>query len=368
VCGRCDDVCPPVLAGEAFAPRAFLQGVKANVPFEESVKTGWHCATCAACRDACPVGIVPFDQVQRARMLAIERSVVLPPRLGDTLEMLYKYQNPTVAAKGRKGAWSRGLPAADVSAGTAPRVLYFAGCTTSLDPRLHKVGRAVVSTLRRAGMDVATLGKHEPCCGDIARRLGEDGLFNEQAQETMACLGACGAATLVTASPHCFHTMRNDYQRPAADGGGSSASVSIYHHTEFLARLLDEGRLVFPRPHPRRVTYHDPCYLARHNGVVAPPRRLLSAVPGLTLVEMLRHGTSSLCCGGGGGRMLQEFESDTPVTILRLREAVATGAEVLVTACPECLTMFEAARKTASLESAVQIMDINELLWEAIQP
>jgi Fe-S oxidoreductase len=202
-----------------------------------------------------------------------------------------------------------------------------------------------------------TLGQKEGCCGDIARRVGEEGLFEEQADKTAGIFRKYGVSEVVTSSPHCFNLFKHEY--PAG-------AVRFRHYTQLLDELLGQGRLAPLAPLDAVVTYHDPCYLGRYNHVYDAPRRLLRAIPGVRLVEMAHHGPDSLCCGGGGGRMWQELEGEKKLSEVRAREAAETGAQILVTACPYCLIMLEDALKTAGLEGRLAIMDLNEVLGRSL--
>lgn len=351
-CGRCDDVCPSTGAGEPLSPRACVQASRRAVTTAATlVAQSWYCTTCGACAWACPLSITPIDTIAQARRGLIEDGAHVPPQLAETLERLHKYDNPWVAKKGQKGAWQ------DRSANPAQaELLYFVGCTTALDTRAQGIARALTAVLDRCGLAFTTLGKKEPCCGDIARRVGELGLFEEHRDKTEKLFDAHGVVELVTSSPHCWDTLAHAYpgERRAA------------HYTQLLARLLEDGRLTFAGKLDSRVTFHDPCYLGRHNGVVDEPRRVIRAT-GAELVEMEPHGEASLCCGGGGGRMWQELPEQGQLAQRRIRQAVATGAEILITACPLCLIMLEDARKTSGLEDRIEVRDLTELVGRALE-
>lgn len=403
-CGRCVEVCPSTGAGEPFSPRDIIVTLrdalrqsrnKAAAQTDESPATGaapvagaaegWYCTTCAACLEVCPVCVSTPDAVRELRRQVIERGTAVPPALSQTLEKLFKYDNPWEASKKKRGKWFRGLDLVDLSAKSKKQPAepvewcYFVGCTTAIDTRAQAIAHALVRLLQQAEVPFGILGKKEPCCGDIARRVGEDGLFEEQRDGCLRQLERFGVTRLVTSSPHCLHTFRNEYPRlgdagepspgdeEAGEGASSWAVPEARHYVELLDQLLGTGKLRLSARLPVKVTFHDPCYLSRHNGVVEAPRRLLQAVPGLTLVEMPHHGRNSLCCGGGGGRMWQEeLEAETKMSEIRIREAATTGADILVTACPLCLIMLEDARKTTELEDSLEVLDLNELLVRAL--
>lgn len=332
-CGRCVEVCPPTLAGEPFSARGFL--------LDGTTELAWHCTTCGACAEACPLDIATWEVALEARRGAIEEGTQVPSGIAEALQRVQRYDNPWASSKRARGKLAKELapPGGDT--------IVFAGCTAAVDTRAQDVVRALSGVLDRAEVGWSTLGKKEPCCGDIARECGEDGLREDKEERARDRLDGA----VVAASPHCLQGLR-------------AAGVEAWHYTETLADLVQDGRLAL-RGEATRATYHDPCTLARHNGVVDEPRQILRAIEGLELVEMPRHGTGALCCGGGGGRMWNEEPDSTAterISELRIREAAATGADLLVTACPRCLVMLEDARRSAGLEGALQVIDLAELV------
>ncbi|MFH1058904.1 MAG: heterodisulfide reductase-related iron-sulfur binding cluster [Pseudomonadota bacterium] len=389
-CGRCDDACPSARAGEPLSPRAFLQNARtyvrlkynllARIPWLQArlrqalmsrptiaPEQAWYCTSCRACQEVCPVQAAPFELIRQVRSALVEQGSTVPPLLGAALERLMKYANPWLAKKGQKAAWAKGLNLPDLAKGDEAALLYFVGCTTSLDTRAQGLARALTAVLGHCGVDFGTLGKAEPCCGDIARRVGENGLFDEQREELMALLADLGVQEVVASSPHCYVNLSQAYaQAWSCSGQAGALPFRTRHYSQLLCQLVDEGRLKFERPLPLKVTYHDPCYLARHAGVIAEPRRVLAAIPGVELVEMAEHGRNGLCCGGGGGRMWHELPGQGHLARARLEQAVATGAQVLVTACPLCLIMLEDARKAGGFEDRLVVRDLNELAAQAL--
>ena len=367
-CGLCLEVCPAQGAGEPLAPREILSGLRER-PGEKPGSV-WYCTTCRACFQVCPVAAAPLALVRRLRSAIVEEGQEVPPMLGESLEKLYKYANPWQAKKNRKADWvpdpAAGEPEED---GTAD-LLYFVGCTTSIETRAQVLARSLAAVLRAAGEPFQTLGKKEPCCGDIARQLGERGLLADQRDKTLRALEKSGLGRVVTSSPHCYDAFAKVYPQTLETKAGATP-LEPMHYSRLLARLLEEGRLPFKEEIRLRATYHDPCYLARHNGILEEPRRLLRAIPGLELVEMEAHGMNSLCCGGGGGRMWQELEEQAPpdgssMSQRRLAQARATGAGLVVTACPLCLIMLEDGRKTGGFEESLRIVDLAELIARAM--
>ena len=329
----------------------------------------WHCTTCRACLEVCPVYVSTLEAVVRARGRVVEEGTRVPPLLTQTLEKLYKYNNPWEASKKNRTQWSQDLEIQDLTKAEKEDALcYFVGCTTSLDTRAQDLARAFARILNHAGVSFGTLGKKEPCCGDIARRVGEEGLFEEQVEGCLALFERNNVRNIVTSSPHCFHTFRNDYPafqelRPPDE----IVPFRVRHYTQVLMELVAEGVLRFEKPLNMKVTYHDPCYLGRHNKVYDAPRDVITSIPGIDMVEMTHNRANSLCCGGGGGRMWQDdLDSEIKMSEIRIRGAAETGAGVVVTACPLCLIMLEDARKTAGLEETLKVMDMNGIVAMAL--
>lgn len=421
-CGRCNEVCPSTSAQEPFAPREFIAQANAFTRIEYnplcrvkwfrerltravsaapriSPEQIWFCTTCRACLEVCPVYIGALEPIREVRVAEVEEGSRMGPMLISALETLYRFNNPWEPSKRKRSEWPVGLTVPgetgtprpvtvpDLTEGARADLCYWVGCTTSFDTRAQKLARAFTRIMAHAGVSFATLGQKETCCGDIARRVGEQGLFEEQVEKTTALFQRYGVCDVVTSSPHCFNLMRNEYPwraagagapEPGAAGaapsqasaGATGAPPRVRHYTQVLEELLDEGRLapvVTPAGGPRlTVTFHDPCYLGRYNHIYEAPRRLIRSIPGVDLVEMAHHGPDSLCCGGGGGRLWQELEGERKLAEVRIEEAAATGADVVVTACPYCLIMLEDAVKTADLDGRLKVMDLNELLAESL--
>jgi len=384
-CGRCVDVCPPAMAGEPFSPREFLLWARwknlskysvLNKKFESETSTGdrfhshrvWHCTTCGACLEVCPVYISPFESMRQVRSGIVEEGTEMPELLSQSLKYVYKYNNPWEATKKKKTKWATDLEIPKIS----PKkknvdFCYFVGCTTSMETRAQNIARSFVKLLTHSNVSFGTLGKKEPCCGDIARRAGEDGLFEIKMEDCMDAFKKNRLKEIVTSSPHCFHTIRNEYPLyKDPEELEPEKSGNVRHYSQVLADLVQKGSIQFEYDFNYTVTFHDPCYLGRHNKIFEAPRSVLKAIPGINLVEMVHFGPNSLCCGGGGDRVWQEeMDEDPKMSEIRIREAFETGAQIIVTACPLCLIMLEDARKTAGYEDTLQIMDLNELVVKA---
>jgi Fe-S oxidoreductase/nitrate reductase gamma subunit len=385
-CGRCNEVCPSTSAKEPFAPREFISQANEYTRFTYnplgkvkwireklfrsisnppniSPEQIWFCTTCRACLEVCPVYIGAFDPIRRVRSAEIETGDRVAPLLTKSLETLYKFDNPWEPSKKKRAEWSKGLTVPDLTTGSKKDLCYFVDCTTSIDTRTQNLARAFVKIMTHAGVSFGTLGQKETCCGDIARRVGEEGLFEDQADKTTTIFEKYSITDVVASSPHCFNVMRNEYPSPEEpEAAEEKTSFRIRHYTQLLEELINKGAIKPVNAMNIKVTFHDPCYLGRYNNIYETPRNVIRSIPGVSLVEMVHCGPDSLCCGGGGGRMWQELEGEQKLAEVRIREAADTGADVMVTACPYCMIMLEDAAKTAEIKSGLKVMDLNELV------
>ena len=355
-CGSCSAVCPWGLVNDQIQTARIVIR-KAQLGVETAGEGLWLCTDCGQCEAICPRD-VPVAEVTRAlRQIAWEDRLV-PEGLSPVLWSLYWNNNPWSQPPSERSTWASDLELPEFDSDQHDILLYI-GCTASYDPRLANIARALVLLLRSAGAAFGVLGDEEPCCGDAALSLGHKDYFYDLAEKATTLFNGRGVKRLVALSPHCYNVFINHYPRSFRQ------VLEVHHYTQFVSWLMDNGKISFKGSVPVAATYHDPCLLARTNPNSDSSRRILKAIPGLKLVEMERSGQSTLCCGGGGGRMWQETEAGQRFSDLRIEEAHSTGAELLVTACPYCLTCLEDSvkfNKTISLE----VLDLAELCLKAL--
>jgi Fe-S oxidoreductase len=352
-CGRCSGVCPISFISEFRPRRLMLQAQIERAKLLES-ELLWQCATCHACVAICPQEVKPPDVIISLRSKRVEAGQI-PQGAAEALENIYRRNNPWGLPKNERAKWAEGLSLKRYEPGM--EWLWFVGCAPAYDPRGQEVAKALLKIFQRAGLEarIGILGE-ERCSGEPARRLGEEGLFQLLAEENTARFNEAGVKRILTTSPHCYSVFKNEYPKLRAD---------VWHYTQLLAELVSTEKLTFAPPQNREemiITYHDPCYLGRHNGVYEEPRLVLASLPGVRLVEMARNRERSFCCGGGGGRMWVETRERKHPAEIRVKEALATGAKLLITACPFCLINFDEAVKSLDLEGALQVWDLAELV------
>ena len=406
-CGRCTAVCPAHAVGKELSPRDIILGLRdlmherprvafglvstggatmnnagalaGTTPADREPTTDiearqpvpiigafpatspaplWQCTTCAACMEACPVFIEQMPKIVDMRRYLVMEEAEFPDSMQEAIMSLEKRGHPFSGTQATRLDWTEGLNVRQVSDAKDAEALLWVGCGGALIERNQRVTRATAQLLEQAGVKFAIMGREEKCSGDPARRIGNEFLFETLAKENVRNLNRHKVKTVITACPHCFNTFRNEYPQY----GGM---FEVYHHSEYLARLVEEGRLKPVADSNQKITFHDPCYLGRQNGVYDAPRELVQISTRSPSLEMERSRNQSFCCGGGGGMSFVDEPADKRVNQERAREAIETGADVLAVGCPFCMTMMEDGINARKGERDVRVLDVAELLWEA---
>jgi Fe-S oxidoreductase len=353
-CGLCDTVCPWNRV-RTFSIRNIVRQATFGLPEIEGEDI-WRCTTCGNCPQRCPRGVEIIDVGVSLRRVASEAGV-FPAPIHTVAASLGAEGNPFGETRAKRADWAEGLSVKTFTEGM--QVLYFPGCYLSYDPRLRKVAAATANILNKAGVDFGILGSKENCCGESIRKTGDEQLFKRLARENIKTFIENGVKKILVSSPHCYHTFKNEYPE-------FKVNFEVVHVSQYLFELIKEGRLELTKEYGKKVTYHDPCYLGRHNGIYDEPREVLKKIPGLELIEMADSREDSLCCGGGGGRIWMDTPKGERFSDLRLEQAIEVGAEVLVTSCPYCITNFEDSRLTLEDSEVIEIKDITEIIQEVI--
>jgi Fe-S oxidoreductase len=356
-CGLCETACPWNRVRNFFVRSIIHQAQLGVVDFGS--EDLWLCATCGACVERCPRGVKIIDVMRAMRRLLVPDGVVPAsiPNLRGVMTSIASVGNPWQQEPENRANWAKGLGVKEFSEGT--ELLYFPCCTPAYDPRVQKVAQATSEILTKVGVDFGILGPKENCCGESVRKAGNEQLFKRLAKENIKTFIENGVKKILVSSPHCYHTFKNEYAE-------FKANFEVVHITQYLFELIKEGRLKLTKEYKKKITYHDPCYLGRHNGIYDAPREVLKKVPGLELVEMADSRENALCCGGGGGRIWMETKKGERFADLRIQQALEVGADVLVTSCPYCIINFKDSRLALGDSAAIEIKDITEIIQEVI--
>src|SRR6266853_1644950 len=424
-CGRCNTVCPATSTDKPLFPKEIILGVKealfvqsaqilgentlwsrlgvAGVKADETVVEKaahhepmvggiistdalWACTSCRACMEICPVSIEHVPTIVDMRRHLVMEESDFPQEVTSLFNNIERNANPWEISNDKRAEWAAGLDIPLMAENPEADVLYWVGCMGSFDERNKKVATAVAKILKAANINFAILGPEEACTGDPARRIGNEYLWQMMAQQNIETLngygfntanalnghdghapgnGVAGAApkhrTIITACPHCFNTIKNEYPQLGGD-------YEVVHHTVFIDRLLADEKITLPEDFDeRKLTYHDPCYIGRYNDIYDEPRRVLSVLNSNGVTEMRRNRNKSFCCGGGGGRVWMEEKIGKRINQTRINEALETEADVLAAACPFCITMFEDGVKGVEAEDRIKVEDISEIIARAIE-
>jgi Fe-S oxidoreductase len=385
-CGRCQDACPAWATGKPLSPRKVVQDLKIHMlkaaqgqadqseeaptlvgeaPSEAEI---WACTTCGACQETCPVYVEHIVKIIDLRRNLVLTHNQMPETAQLMLGNMQSRGHPWAGIQSLRlrGDWTQDLELKILAPGDSAHTLLWVGCTGALVERNVAATLAMTRVLQATGVDFAVLGEAEICCGDPARRIGYEFQFQIMAEDNIEVFKSHGIKEIITTCPHCYHTIKNEY--PSYAGDSVEEFPKVVHYTQFIADLIGQGKLELSNELNSKLTYQDPCYLGRYNGVYQEPRQILEAIPGTGLEEMERSRSAGFCCGGGGGHMwVEEQPGTTKINHTRLEDVLKTGAETVVTACPYCLQMFEESVEHKEIKDSLQARDLVEIVEAAMK-
>jgi Fe-S oxidoreductase len=376
-CGRCQDVCPAFQSGKPLSPKVVMMSLRKHIlnekdnllkglpPGEQIISTWvkpdefWACTTCGACMEACPVMNEHIPAIVELRRSQVMMDSAFPQELGIAFRGLETNANPWNMGATTRADWSDGLNIPIMAQKQEAEYLWFVGCAGSFDDRGKQVTKALAAILNAAGVDYAILGTEEKCCGDPARRSGNEYVFQMMAQENIQTFQKYKFSKILTSCPHGYHMIKNEYSQ----FGGP---FEVVHHTELLAQLIAAKRLNLSKDGSTEMTFHDSCYLGRYNQIYDAPRDVLAAVQQQPLKEMSRCGSKSFCCGAGGARMFMEEKLGTRINQMRIDQVTVSGAGTVGVACPFCMVMLDDGVKEKGLEAEIKVLDIAQIVAQRI--
>lgn len=367
-CSICYSACPAAIDEKFLGPSALTTNYRfiadsRDEGLDDRLKSMadnvWLCTSCNSCTLFCPKLVNCSDSIVEDRSMLVETGAI-PRTVKNVLESVMKYHNPMGTHQSMRMGWAEGLNVKTFPNVTGAEVLYFVCCSTAYDMRNRIIARTMAAMFDRLSVNYATLGEEEWCCGDHILRMGEKGLFEMLAEHNVTVFQKFNADRIVTVSPHCYNTFKND--KPYKDLG-----LNVQHYTQFLAEAIEKGKLKPTKLYKKRVAYHDPCFLGKRNQIYDPPRQIIQSINGLELVEMRRTRENSFCCGGGAGRVwTEEAEPEKRPSVKRVKEALELGVDVIAVACPFCVTTLEDAIKVLEVEDKIAVKDILEILKETL--
>ena len=367
-CGRCQAACPAFMAGTPLSPKQIIVKLKRHMhgqlpgPIHGTLIAAdelWACTTCMACVQECPAFIDIVDTIIDLRRYLTLSEGALPSTAPQSLLNIQRAGNPWGLPAAERLAWAEGLDVPRMEPGKEVEYLYWVGCSASYDKRNQAIARAVVKILKSAGVSFGVM-QEERCHGEVARRLGEEYLYQTVQQENVEAIGRYRFKKVITHCPHCFNTLKNEFPQ-------FGANWEVLHHSVVIQELIASGRVRPTKSLSATVAFHDSCYLGRYNGIMEAPRAIARSVPGLRLIELPRNRERGLCCGGGGGHMWMEVKSQKRVNVIRVEEALEAKPDVVGTACPFCLAMVDLGRKVTGAEERLAVKDVSELVAESLE-